>query len=157
MNEVDLRCGADDEIILRFLFQKGHIRGTVKKQGVNVAPHPKTGRFELSVFLLEALTCSDFWSDMSALGNNNARDAVGYGHALCKEVRSLCLPDSELPIGLNVEVNNDPHEGHCDVINWSDDAEARMSQQIEFAKLLNPQKKPKDEGEMTPEHKALCN
>ena len=150
-----VRTAGDDERILRFLFQKGHLRANVKKQGVNVAPHPETGRYELSMFLLDSLSLETFWDDMSRLGDRPDTPAKGFGSIECGEVRSLQSPDTETPFGLDVEVNNDPYDGHCDVIHWSENPEVRMSQQVVFAKQLNARKRPDDLSELTPEQEHL--
>lgn len=93
---------------------------------------------------------------MTNLGDENLkRDPVGYGFTVCEQVRVLRLAESDQPIGLDVEVNHDPYHGHCDVINWSEDPSEKMSQQIEFAKLLNGRAKPEDPSEVTPEQESI--
>lgn len=155
MASSSIRSGHSEERILRFLFQSGHLRNRVKKQGVNVAPHPDTGRLELSMFLLNSLSLENFWEDMPRLGDRHGADAKGFGSITCGDVRRLSPVDSKAPFGLDVEVNNNPVAGHCDVIHWSDDPEERMSQQIVFAKNLDARKRPDNPTELTPEQEFL--
>ena len=137
-----VRTAKDDEIVVRFLFQKGHFNSSfVRKNGITVDYNPDNQRFELSVYLLNELPTDkdlsdgEFWEIMPVLGQRpDSETAKAYGSISADTVRSL---------GLNVEVNHKPNKGHCDIINWSDDQEERMEQALLLGKKMKTIKRPK--------------
>lgn len=103
-------------------------------------------RYELSMYLLNSLDGdeadgqSDFWTQMSILGQRCDQDVKAYGRITALEVRDLAIGDNSC--GLDLEVNNTPHEGLSDVIGWNDCKEARIEQTIELGKKMKPVKRP---------------
>ena len=148
--EGEIRIATDEEKILRFVFTNNLRSSGVKKQALRVAPHPDTGRLELSVFLLDSLSAETFWEDMPRLGSRpEDQRAKGYGVVSAESVRSISGE-------LNVEVNHDPFSGHADVIGWSDHDEEQMEQIVSLGKAMTAVKRPSEAGKLTDEHQYLA-
>ena len=143
------RKAKDSEVFLRFVFTKNIRNGVLRKGAIRVGPHPETGRLELSVFLLDSLSSDTFWEDMPRLGNRPTQKVKGYGHISALKVRTLENSN------LDVEVNNDPFDGHADVTGWSKDPEEQMEQAIRLGKAFTGIKKPAADAPKTEEHKYL--
>lgn len=142
-----IRAADDSETLVRFVFGSHIRKGHLKKGALRVAPNPETSRLELSVFRLDDLSADSFWEDMPMLGNRPDKAAAkGYGCVEARNVRKL---------GQDVEVNNQPIQGHADIIQWSDDPEERMEQIVELGKSFRGVKKPGEGSDKTPEHQRL--
>lgn len=141
MATAETRLAKAEEVLVRFIFQSGHIRSSVKKQALKVAPHPKTGRLELSMYLKEDIldeSGTERWEDFSRLGNRRPEEkAKGYG-----EINADAVRNDETLESLDAEVNNTPYDGHSDIIGWNTDEEVRTEQIVRFAKILRPVKRP---------------
>jgi hypothetical protein len=146
--ETDVRAAENGEEVVRFLFQSNNFNTTiVRKNGLNVQRNGASGRLELSMYLLSSMpdnsatSSGDFWTCMNELGQRSEQEAKGCGIISAEKVRSLTFEKAHE--SLDVEVNNLPRNGHCDIINWSEDKEDRIVQVITLGKSMQVLPRPK--------------